>query len=187
MTYAGRLSSSSDAKHKHRIRRELHPQLRQLWATHPALENDHQWVTSADPASKSDEMGKLLSTINSNVFAALVHPYLRLYCELDILMLRPETPGSVVSKFGDIDNQLKTLFDAMRKPIDTSEVPASWTPEADEQPLHCLMEDYKLITRVNVETDRLLIPNVDPLQVSLTIRVQVKGSAATWGNLGLIS
>lgn len=154
---------------------------------HPALENDQDWVTPIDPESSSEEAGKLLSTVGDNTFAALVHPYLRLYCELDILVLRPETPGSIVSKFGDIDNQLKTLFDAMRKPIDISEVPVSWIPEADEQPLHCLMEDDKLITRVSVETDRLLIPSVDPLHVSLTIRVQIRGSAATWGNLGLIS
>jgi hypothetical protein len=129
----------------------------------------------------------LLTAVRGNDFATLIHPSLRLYAELDILVLRPEAPGAIISHAGDIDNQLKTLFDALRRPVDDNEVPRSWSPAIDEQPLFCLLDDDKLITRVNVEVDRLLTPGANPKDVLVTIRVTVKGFTATWGNLGLIS
>jgi hypothetical protein len=171
LTYQGCLPSSSDAKQKHRIRTELHPQLKELWRTHPAL---------------ADGQAKSLKEIGGHDFAALVHPWQFLYAELDILVLRPEAPGAVISHSGDIDNQLKTLFDALRRPVDSSEFPRTWSPNIDEQPLHCLLDDDKLITRASVETDRLLVPGINPKDVVVTIRVTVKGIAATWGNLGMI-
>ncbi|WP_370943289.1 hypothetical protein AB5J62_29880 [Amycolatopsis sp. cg5] len=182
LTYAGRLPSSSDKKVKHEIRRKLHPQLQELWRTHPALAGSEPWI---DRASDDPEAGVFLTEVAGADFAALVHPNQELYAELDILVLRPEAPGAIVSHFGDIDNQLKTLFDALRRPADGSEVPTSWSPSPDEQPLHCLLDDDKLITRVNVETDRLLKPDADSKHVELTIRVTVRAFAATWGNLGL--
>jgi hypothetical protein len=132
------------------------------------------------------DRGKLLAKVGQNNFATLVNPYLRLYAELDILVLRPEAPGALITHSGDIDNQLKTLFDALRRPQTPDEVPSSWLPSPDEQPLYCLLDDDKLITRVNVDTDRLLISGADPKDVQVTIRVKVKGFAATWGNLGMI-
>lgn len=57
---------------------------------------------------------------------------LQLYAELDILVLRPEAPGAVIVHSGDVDNQLKTLFDALRRPAEASEAPVSWTSTEDE-------------------------------------------------------
>ncbi|MGW2444471.1 hypothetical protein [Streptomyces sp. NPDC001675] len=186
ITYSGHLPSSSNATVKHRIRRALHPQLKELWRTHPALVHDRNLV-ARDNAEEEDSSNALfLTKIQGNDFATLVHPRYMLYAELDILMLRPEAPGAVISKAGDIDNQLKTLFDALRRPTDQSEIPPSWSPIDDEVPLYCLLEDDKLITRVSVETDRLLIPGANAKEVQLTIRVTVKGFTATWGNLGMI-
>jgi hypothetical protein len=186
LTYQGRLPSSSDAKQKHRIRTELHPQLKELWRTHPALADSKAWVARAAQGEEEDGQAKSLKEIGGHDFAALVHPWQFLYAELDILVLRPEAPGAVISHSGDIDNQLKTLFDALRRPVDSSEFPRTWSPNIDEQPLHCLLDDDKLITRASVETDRLLVPGINPKDVVVTIRVTVKGIAATWGNLGMI-
>lgn len=185
LIYQGRIPSSSNASEKHRIRCELHPQLKQLWATHPALEGNDAWVTRG-PEDPVTGQGDFLVEVGGNDFAPLVHPKQWLYAELDILMLRPEAPGALISHSGDIDNQLKTLFDALRSPADTSEIPRSWNPSQDEKPLYCLLADDKLITRVAVETDRLLSPGANPKEVAVTIRVTVKGFAATWGNLGVI-
>ena len=55
-------------------------------------------------------------------FAPLVNKKLELVSELDILFLRPEEPGQIVSG-GDIDNCLKTLFDALRCPSNKHEIP----------------------------------------------------------------
>lgn len=182
--YNGQLPSSSNATTKHKIRRQLHPQFKELWETHPALTNSANLVTRGNGQDRSD--AAFLTSIQGQDFATLVHPYYKLYAELDIFMLRPEAPGAVISKAGDIDNQLKTLFDALRRPTDQSEVPPSWSPTVDENPLYCLLEDDKLITRVSVETDRLLIPGANTKEVQVTIRVNVKGFTALWGNIGMI-
>lgn len=188
LTYAGQLPSRGDARSKHEIRKEFHPQLKELWRTHPALTLHPQWISRVhQPGQSADGLGGFLTVVAGHDFASLIHPYMKLYAELDILVLRPEAPGAVILHSGDIDNQLKTLFDALRRPAEASEVPGSWTPAEDEKPLHCLLDDDKLITRVTVETDRLLKAPVCPRGVELVIRVTVKASAATWGNLGLTS
>jgi hypothetical protein len=187
LTYSGQLPSSSNAKVKHDIRRKLHPQLKELWRTHPALVGSTNLVTRNSGEEEDSSDAAFLTNIQGNDFAPLVHPRYYLHAELDILMLRPEAPGAVISKAGDIDNQLKTLFDALRRPTDQSEIPSSWSPTANETPLYCLLEDDKLITKVGVETDRLLTPGANAKDVQLTIRVAVKGFTATWGNLGMIA
>lgn len=186
LTYSGRLPSSSNATIKHGIRTKLHPQLKELWNTHPALSTGDTWIARPAADGETEDYGNLLTKIDGNDFASLVHPWLHLYAELDILVLRPEAPGAVISHSSDIDNQLKTLFDPLRRPTGKSEVPSSWSPAEDEKPLHCLLDDDKLITRVNVETDRLLVPGGDPKDVQVIIKVTVKGFTATWGNIGII-
>ncbi|MEU5046838.1 hypothetical protein [Streptomyces griseorubiginosus] len=187
LTYSGHLPSTGNAKVKHDIRRKLHPQLKELWRTHPGLAGASNLVKRENGEEGDSSDAAFLTDIQGNDFATLVHPRYYLYAELNILMLRPEAPGAVISQAGDIDNQLKTLFDALRRPTDHSEVPASWSPTEDETPLYCLLEDDKLITKVSVETDRLLILNANPKEVQLTIRANVKGTAATWGNIGMIA
>lgn len=187
LTYSGRLPSSSNAAMKHQIRTAIHPQLKELWRTHPALAGNNNWIERPDGAGEQEEdQGLLLTEINQNAYASLIHPRLRLYVELDIFLLRPENPGALITHFGDIDNQLKTLFDALRRPVDATEVPKSWSPSMEEQPLHCLLDDDKLITRVSVDTDRLLIPSADTKDVLVIIKVLVKGTVVVWNNIGLI-
>jgi hypothetical protein len=187
LTYSGHLPSSSNAKVKHDIRRKLHPQLKELWRTHPALTESMNLVKRDNGEEGDSSDAAFLTQIRGNDFASLVHPRYKLYAELEIFMLRPEAPGAVISQAGDIDNQLKTLFDALRRPTDQSEVPSAWSPTADENPLYCLLDDDKLITKVSVETDRLLLRDANAKEVQLTIRVNVKGFTTTWGNIGMIS
>lgn len=182
LTYEGPLASSGRPNVKHDIRRQLHPQLKKLWQ-HQPLKGHEKWIQYGD----AEDDGFMLSTINGHDFVSIVHPYLKLYVELDILILRSEPPGSIVLPGGDIDNRLKTLFDALRAPGNAQEIPPEWTPSVDEQPLFCLLQDDRLISRVNVDTDRLLAPNPQPSHVKLIIRTLVKGFTATWGNLGIIA
>ena len=102
-------------------------------------------------------------------------------CGLNILFLRRDSPGKVISG-GDIDNRLKTLFDALSIPNRSQIV---GTPESNESPFFCLLEDDSLITEVRVETDRLLTPlsaNKNENDVVLVIGVEVKG----WTELGTL-
>lgn len=86
-------------------------------------------------------------------FLPLISTETGLVCKLDILFLRPSNPGEIVTHGGDLDNRLKTLFDALRIP---SEIPEDQKVEDGEDPFYCLLQDDALITEVNVATDRLL-------------------------------
>jgi integrase len=73
----------------------------------------------------------------------LVTADMGLRCSLDILLLRPEEDRFIFNA-GDIDGQIKTLFDALRMPKDLKET-GEVGPQQDETPFFCLLEDDKLI------------------------------------------
>ena len=164
LIYKGPLpaASASDTRnqHKHRIRRELNKQLRVLWKENRYLKELEQ-IYSGDPtfsqrtpadvkADQYERCGKR--------FLPLINERSGLACALDILFLRRDNPGGMIISGGDLDNRLKVLFDALRIPNDCSELDPSWTPADDENPLYCLMEDDKLITKLTVITDHLILP-----------------------------
>lgn len=163
------------ANHKHDIRRVFHRQLKQLWATSPLLTANPPPYDSASLARKHAHFG-----FN---FVPLVTYDLDLICGLDILFLRPDKPGDVVWH-GDIDNRLKTLFDAMRIPT-ANENYSARSPLAEEQPLYCLLEEDKLITKLTVETDDLLERGSGQQQenVHLIITAKVRPLNITMDNL----
>ena len=59
----------------------------------------------------------------------------------EIFMLRPEVPGAIITQGGDIDNRLKTLFDALRMPQNENELPKDEIPGTDEVPFFWLFPD----------------------------------------------
>ncbi|HZM57458.1 MAG TPA: hypothetical protein VFC03_20785 [Acidimicrobiales bacterium] len=82
--------------------------------------------TRDENLSEEPQQGRIsiLMPIGAHVFAPLICTNLRLLAELDILMLRPEVPGRIINH-GDIDNRLKTLFDALRAPSNEQEIGAA--------------------------------------------------------------
>jgi hypothetical protein len=122
-------------------------------------------------------------------FAPLVSSRLHLIAGLEILLLRREEPGSVVTQGGDIDNRIKTLLDALRMPKDLDELPAGDAPSAEEDPFFCLLEDDALVTELAIVTDRLLEPGQDSTassHVRLVIKVTLNATRLVWGNASLI-
>lgn len=108
-------------------------------------------------------------------FVPLVTEELNLRCDLSILMLRHGAPGSLIQS-GDIDNRLKTLFDALRMPS-PNEGYSDRNPTSDETPFFCLLEDDSMLTKVSVETDQLLeniSERFDQNDVRLVITVQIR-------------
>lgn len=189
LTYNGPLRSSRDSNnpgktaHKHDIRRKFHKQLKKLWETHPVLTRGH----SSAPVIGSTSMKETTSEFGYT-WKALVTESNGLTCELDILMLRDGLPGEVLH---DIDNRLKTLFDALRKPGNEQELGSNAPqgiphPQSDEEPFYVLLEDDRLITRVNVSTDLLLQP-VEKTRaneaVRLFITVNIRPYATSLDNL----
>jgi hypothetical protein len=129
---------------------------------------------------------------------------LRLVCHLEILFLRREGTGSLISKpkdeyGGDLDNRLKIFLDALRVPVSVDEIPSDAVPEGNEQPyFYCLLEDDALITKVQVEADRLLSDvTLDEIRVGgprmmdweknvhLIVKVTTRAVMITLANLSL--
>lgn len=178
LIYEGKLKSNADAKEKHRIRQIFHEQLLNAWK-YPPL-NEANFLLTIPPIANGEYTS--VKNVAGYNFATLVCKSLSMYCELDLLILRPDvTKGA----FGDLDNKLKTIFDALRYPNKAQEIPNTWTPTRDQNPLICLLEDDDLITRFNVNVDRLL-RSASSEDVVMIITVKVKGNGARLGTLSLI-
>lgn len=76
-------------------------------------------------------------------------------------------------------------MDALKVPSELTELPRGETPEEDENPFFCLLQDDSLITRLSVEADRLLEPVSSPSEVALFIRVITKQLRVTIDTIGL--
>ena len=174
LTYAGELLAHRDdwrirdrPYHVHKIRQCFHHQLIALWANHPVL--------------MALEASKHFSTINLDGFnwRPMVTKDNGLICKLEIVMLRIGPPGQVLA---DIDNRLKTLFDALRMPHSPDELGAKSSkgqivPQKDEDPFFVLLQDDRLITHIAVTTDTLLESvqdvtgdNAARLYIAVTVR-----------------
>jgi hypothetical protein len=179
LLYRGELLPSANSKRradeKHQIRQQLHPQLRRLWSVKEGLrtlayrrgglqqEGVSFRVNYSKPsqAELDDAYNRGIAEIGKNWnsagfdFVPLVTDEFALRCSLNILLLRPEEKKYIFTQ-GDIDGQLKTLFDAFRRPADIGEAGGS-TPTDDENPFFCLLQDDGLISEVHVVTDQLLL------------------------------
>ena len=152
-----------------------------LWEQKP-LDDYQRWLKGVDDNPSGS---RFLRQVGPFTFVPLVNEKVDLIAELDIALLRPEAPGSILTQGGDIDNRLKTLFDALRMFQQESELRKEDSPKKDEELFYCLLEDDNLIERVCVETGRLLEPVSGQLDVLLIVEVTTKVTRATLDNLGL--
>lgn len=202
LTYAGPLYATQrdpmpgkppkHTENRHDIRRAMHLQLKRLWRESKTLSGtrvDAEVITDVETVAicnEAAELAKKHAHYGFN-FVPLVTEELDLMCSLDILFLRPDRPGGAVWG-GDIDNRLKTLLDALRIP-EAGENYSSRMPTEDEKPFYCLMEDDRLLTRVSVDTDRLLEPidghyKAEDARLVLTVKIQPYN--AVMGNLHFV-
>jgi hypothetical protein len=213
LTYDGPLFASGNKKthvqHKHDIRRVFHAQLKRLWEMNPQLLEYREAMPldmgkisyAGNPEPTRAEYLAEKFGCEDYRFVPLVTEELEIICALEILILRPDKPGSLIQS-GDIDGRLKTIFDALRKPSNKEEL-AGNTPEPDEKPFYCLLEDDKLITHISIRTDVLLEPvcakkdvasQIGPYpkrqishdDVRLLLSVTLRPTKLGWGNLDFI-
>jgi hypothetical protein len=181
LTYEGRLPANGNAEIKQQLRRHFHKQLSELWHQKPLAEFGF-FVEE----TKGHEESLLKRSVGSFDIVPFICEKLNLVAELEITFLRPEEPGNLITQGGDIDNRLKTLFDGLRMPKNQGELstnPSLNQPAADETPFYCLLEDDNLITKLRVDTHRLLKSGADPSEVLLLIRVVTRTTRSTWNNL----
>jgi hypothetical protein len=204
LVYEGELRSSQrdpiggqtekTAEHKHKIRKHFHRQLKHLWESDWFLSNCRVWPQDYGASKPADGLGRwapdeservpLIDVIaqchreNGYRFVPLVRDDWKLLCNLEILFLRHDPPGSVYHA-GDLDNRIKTLIDALRKPHNANELRGNENPAGDENPFFVLLEDDKYITGLTVESDRFLVPpagnkEYDQKHVHIVLSVDVR-------------
>jgi hypothetical protein len=205
LLYEGELRPSGNKTHAletHAIRRSFHPQLRRLWKMNTNLrtmveneglaESTKTGPCPADRLTMEEYFDLGINAMGKNWHRAsfdlvpLVTKKMVLHCSLDIQLLRPEGEKYIFQQ-GDIDGQLKTLFDALRMPRNVEEAGGS-IPEDGETPLFCLLEDDRLITEVRVTADQLLLlphqreAKANDAFVLIHVRLNHK-DARTFGNI----
>jgi hypothetical protein len=171
LVYRGPLRASgnkSKLRDQPAIRMQFHTQLHHLWRTHNALKvlkaegarrDPNHPILTGSPRKLARLPGGPYQDCLTNIpvkgqdFFPLVRKSLDLACELDILFLRQQDPGELVTQGGDIDGRIKLLLDALRMPSPDEQEKA---PTTAHKAVHCLLESDTLVSRLNVDTDRLL-------------------------------
>ena len=166
--YQGELRSNGDAAHKQEIRRALRPQLQRLWQLDPL--RDCQPYVSLPPSKELS----LIEQVGDFTFAPLISSKLGLAAAIKITMLRPERPGQIIQQSGDIDNRLKTLFDALSVPPHANQIPRGDTPGLNELPFFCLLQDDQLIASISVDSERLLTHDESLHKTHVVLLIHVK-------------
>jgi hypothetical protein len=200
LTYDGELRPNADPRRKWEIRKQLHPQLQTLWSLSPALhilklrryipEGGYYLIESHHKGDSVDNIQNesiknaphidLCAPIemSGHQFLPVVRDILALQCGLNIIFLRQEKPGKIYQG-GDLDNRLKTLFDALSMPNADQIIPG----DNYASPIHCLLEDDSLISSLTVETRQLLSQaSISPHYVRLLIEVEVKVTISRFYN-----
>jgi hypothetical protein len=194
LTYEGLLLASTTdsprAKHKHEIRKRLHPQLKRLWEvtdTFRHLQDRHP--VTGELVGREESLAARFRCGDYRL-VPLVTIDFPLLCSVEILFLRPDPPGELI-RSGDIDNRLKVLFDALRIPVDVKEL-GGLTPDEGEDPFYCLLQDDRLIANLSITTAMMLEPlrgsttPPSPNDVRLVITVNVQPIGGAFGGLSFI-
>lgn len=191
LTYEGQLLAETNcagevrrarADHKQEIRRAFHPQLKRLWEISPLLRPRE--MPSQRPGTRAlgrpgpeysiEKLSLRFARFGYN-FVPLATQDLELLCDINVLFLRRGEPGALI-RTGDLDNRMKTLFDALSMPKEAGQLGRFNTPSDGENPFFCLLEDDAVITKAAVESDVLLQPVSDPpndndARVIVTVRL----------------
>lgn len=166
LTYNGELRPNGERDHKHALRRVFHVQLQHLWKNPPRPAPGTMARVIPDVADSSFHI-----RVGTFSFLPIISESGFNVAEIDVTMLRSESAGSIITRSGDLDNRLKTLFDAMKVPTEP-ELPDGSAPLNDELPFWCVLEDDQLITHVSVRTHRLLSPSAGSSDVQLLVNVR---------------
>lgn len=148
-----------------------------LWGQRPLSEDSKLLLPREREGNYS-----LLRPLSEFTFVPLVSAEMNVVAELSITLLRAEPPGGLITQGGDIDNRLKTLFDALTMPRQSNALPSGAAPMQDESPFFCLLEDDNLVTSVSVRTEQLLEPRLDPALADISIYIRTRVTRPTMGN-----
>lgn len=174
LTYQGPLPSKGNSPQKKVIRDYLSPQVERLW---------HKEEFRLD---KSELASEAVKTLRDRQYIPLVERGKYLEADLSVLLLRRDDPASLFVSGGDLDNRMKTLFDALQTPQSAQE--CGEDPTVDDEvrlPLYTVVEDDRLITGLTVRSERWLTEgHLDEVLVVLDVTLRV--TKVTYGNIPLL-
>jgi hypothetical protein len=199
VSYGQRRASRTATKRIHwpliNIRKEFHEQLKHLWSTNQFLHN-HTVFPEYGPlnfpvGSSTGVWGggeeRKISLIDYT--AGRYHEFGYRFVPL----VREDNKYSVFTQrhswhqAGDLDNRVKTIIDALRRPRNANELVGYENPGPGEDPFYCPLEDDSRVTHLEVETDTLLDPitsdNADQRRAHLIITVEIRPMNVTMFNL----
>ncbi len=148
LLYKGPLLATNNREkrlvNKQEIRRSIHGQLRYLWKNPPL---DLHYISARGKTFK----------VGDFTFQPTISELLGMTCELDIKLLTRGKMGSLI-RDADLDNRLKTIFDALQLPQHLHELPINDKPSTNENPFYVLLENDAQITNVCIRSEPLLVP-----------------------------
>lgn len=177
--YRGPLKANGNLRQKQALRLHFAPQLERALESTPEhrLDPGRTHRRFATDAPVSDGRWKFLPVASRDPLSVSLH---RPLVSLEILLLRPGALGNILSGGGDIDNRLKTLFDALQTPtvLQCRDLEPPGTGPSD---VYCLMSDDKQIRAVSVRTQQLLDVPPDSRDVVLVIEATITGGTILGG------
>lgn len=177
LVFEGDLPPKANSTQKWGIRRALEPQLRALWQS-SQLEGLERFQNPTYLPSDC-YVGRKIGSLE---FIPLISPKLDLRVELKIILLSASLPGGLVNRSGDLDNRMKTLLDALSVPTPQQLVPEG-SHESDGR-VFCLLDDDRLIIKLDVSNDRLLTEQQESRRALAIITVRPIAFRATMANIG---
>ena len=181
LLYMGELkiNPKKRSQHLHEIRMAIHPQLKRLSEISP-------YDTIKNKLWSNNRRG--IRELGGAKFFPIVTPELNLLAELDVQILHPEL---LETPHADIDNRMKTLLDALKRPQSTHEI-AQGTPK--NEVIYTLLDDDHLVTKMTINTSHLLYREPvkaraagrDDCELLAIITVNLRASKGTMDNLAVI-
>jgi hypothetical protein len=175
--YQGALKAKRDIANKQEIRRVIHNQLSELWKYEELMNMKERFI-------KSEFKDNWI--VRNFRFLPLITNKNKQVAQLDIVILWPDAPGSIVANRGDIDARLKTLLDSLTVPQKDA-IGKEDSPRKGEDLFYCLLEDDKLISRISIETFHLLEPGIKENEVKLFIKVKIKDTMMCFDGVSFLT
>jgi hypothetical protein len=179
LEYSGQLPPNGGPAAKHRVRQAMLPQLKRQLDSERALRNLAQLPSLDNPERRRLDDAATTFAKSGFRFIPFVSREFNLVCNLEIKMARMGEEDATHSD--DIDSRLKTLFESLSVPADGDQL-RGLTPDIEETPFYCLLEDRSLVTGFEIETERLSGARSDAADVRLSLVVTVRPTKITEEN-----
>jgi hypothetical protein len=171
LRYKGPLAAAganSRVREKHEIREELGKQLAAYWEQSKSLKELFARGQALQVAELQKDQFVVPRPLKDGTkfwwrwplsgynFVPLVTQVQEVHVELRMRLYRKNQ--GIIFEGGDLDNRLKTFFDALQVPKDPSQVPKgpeSSQPSEKWPTIFCLMDDDNLVTTLTIESFKL--------------------------------